>query len=165
MFNYPLHKIDEIPFDLQDGVYIWAFHVDKIPPHVGISFYGKYFSLKAFEVDMELEVEIIHKVTIRKKIPTYIIPLNNVKDVKSFKEEFQKFGNQIQEGESCMTPILSFLEYSSSLLLEELIALLIRDKKVEKIFGINLPEHFSGLSVYNEQDVQNHIQKLRNAKG
>ena len=78
MSSYPINKINTIEIEkLRKGIFLWAFHVDKIPPHVGVSIDGVYFSMKFSDCDFKLDVDTVYQVVQRKKIPAFIIPLKN----------------------------------------------------------------------------------------
>ncbi|NBR15845.1 MAG: hypothetical protein EBU01_14895, partial [Crocinitomicaceae bacterium] len=48
MFDFEFKNIQFVNhLETKTGVYLWILHADKIPPHIGISIDGQYFSLKA----------------------------------------------------------------------------------------------------------------------
>jgi hypothetical protein len=162
MSNYPIQYIQSFEKSLvEQGAFIWAFHVDKVPPHVGISIDGCYFSMKAFESDFNLDVEAVYQVVQRKKIPTFLIAVKEVNNLEGLKSIFNQYGSKIKEGESCMTPVLRFLG-ENELLLEELLIHLFQSKRIDSVLGIHLPEQFDQLPFYTSNDVQIHIQQLKN---
>ncbi len=163
MSNYPIQHIQTFEKSLvEQGAFIWAFHVDKVPPHVGISIGGCYFSMKASECDFNLDVEAVYQVVQRKKIPTFLIAVKEINNLEGLKSIFKEYGIKIKEGESCMTPVLRFLGENEELLLEELLIHLFQSKKIDSVLGIHLPEQFNQLPYYTSNDVQIHIQQLKN---
>ena len=63
-----------------------------------------------------------------------------------------------------MTPVLRFLGEDEELLLEELLSHLFQNKKLEVVFGLNLARDFKGIPFYTFNQVQLHIQNLKDAK-
>jgi hypothetical protein len=163
MSNYPIQHIQifEKSF-VEQGTFIWAFHVDKVPPHVGISIDGCYFSMKASEYDFNLDVEAVYQVVQRKKISTFLIAIKDVYNLEGLKSIFREYGTKIKEGESCMTPVLRFLGENEELLLDELLIHLFQTKRIDSVLGIHLPEQFNQLPYYTSNDVQIHIQQIKN---
>ena len=62
MFDFEFDHIikDEVDLAPEQGLFLWVFHADKIPPHIGISLDGCFFSLKSSGVDIDLELSLIH---------------------------------------------------------------------------------------------------------
>ena len=165
MSSYPLNKINTIEIEkLRKGIFLWAFHVDKIPPHVGVSIDGVYFSMKFSDCDFKLDVDTVYQVVQRKKIPAFIIPLKNRGTLDNLQTIFSEYGSKIKDGESCMTPVLRFLGEDEELLLEELLTHLFHSEKLEVVFGLNLASDFKGIPFYTFNQVQLHIQNLKDAK-
>jgi len=75
MSSYPINKINTIEIEkLRTGIFLWVFHVDKIPPHVGISIDGVYFSMKVSDCDFKLDVDTVYQVVQRKKNTCFYHP-------------------------------------------------------------------------------------------
>ncbi len=165
MSNYPINKIESIDIEkLRKGIFLWAFHVDKIPPHVGISIDGFYFSMKVSDCDFKLEVETVYQAIQRKKIPSFVVPFKNVGTLGELQDIFREYGSKIREGESCMTPVLQFLGEKEELLLEELLTKLFQLEKMDVVFGLNLSIDYQRIPYYTFDQVQIHIQNLKDVK-
>jgi len=165
MSNYKIQHISDIDkVQLKKGAFLWAFHVDKIPPHVGISIDGFYFSMKASECDFNLDVETIYQVVLRKKIPSYLVSVLHTQSLDRLKMVFKEYGNNIKTGESCMTPVIRFLEENEQFLLEELLENLHLTNRIKSVMGIHLPKEFEQVPFYTHEDVQLHIAQLKHVK-
>jgi hypothetical protein len=165
MSNYNIkHIVDIDKVQLKKGTFLWAFHVDKIPPHVGISIDGFYFSMKASECDFNLDVETVYQVVHRKKIPSFLVSILHTQNLDQLKMIFKQYGNKIKKGESCMTPVIQFLEENEQFLLEELLESLTQSNRIESVMGLHLPKEFEQVPFYTHEDVQSHIAQLKNVK-
>ncbi len=165
MSNYTIKHIRDIDkVQLKKGTFLWAFHVDKIPPHVGISIDGFYFSMKASECDFNLNVETVYQVVQRKKIPSFLVPILHTQQLTALKMIFSEYGNKIKIGDSCMTPIIRFLEENEQFLLEELLDSLTQSNRINSVMGLHLPKEFEHVPFYTHEDVQLHIAQLKNVK-
>lgn len=165
MSNYTIKHIRDIDkVQLKKGTFLWAFHVDKIPPHVGISIDGFYFSMKASECDFNLNVETVYQVVQRKKIPSFLVSILHTQQLTALKMIFNEYGNKIKIGDSCMTPVIRFLEENEQFLLEELLDSLTQSNRIDSVMGLHLPKEFEHLPFYTHEDVQLHIAQLKNVK-
>lgn len=152
--------------DFKQGIYLWVFHADKIPPHIGISKDGFYFSLKVSSKDENIPVEKICNLLKTKKIPTLIIKTseNSIKN-RHLETVFEKYQTANSEGLTCLTPITEiYFSETQDLILIELLNLLNEAGVVETTIGINLPADYKGIPVYSRQDIQIRLFQLNNAK-
>lgn len=157
-------NIDKEDFKL--GIFLWVFHADKIPPHIGISKDGFYFSLKVSSKDENISVEKICKLLKTKKIPTLIIKTseNSIKN-RQLETVFKKYKTANADELTCLTPITEiYFSETQDLILIELLNLLNEAGVMETIFGINLPTDYKGIPAYSRQDIQNRLYQLRHAK-
>ena len=157
-------NIDNEDFKL--GIFLWVFHADKIPPHIGISKDGLYFSLKVSGKDENISVQKITKLLSTKKIPTLDIKTseNSIKN-RHLETVFEKYQKANSDGLTCLTPITEiYFSETQDLILLELLNLLNEAGVVETIFGINLPADYSGIPAYSRSDIQNRLYQLTHAK-
>ena len=149
----------------KQGIYLWIIHATKIPPHVGISIDGNYFSLKINGLD-DLNVEQVLKIIQKKQIATLLVKLEgNAVDFKRFVTVRNAYHLIIAGETTCLTPINSLLlENTKNVLLPELLEILSVEKKIENVFGLNLPENFTGHIAYDEAQVNKRLNELKNAK-
>ncbi|MFN5846790.1 MAG: hypothetical protein ACK46O_13885, partial [Flavobacteriia bacterium] len=59
--------------ELQKGFFLWILHADKVPPHVGCSIDGNYYSLKVSGKDEGVNVAKVQTVIEKKGILTIVI--------------------------------------------------------------------------------------------
>ena len=85
-------------FDLQKAMtsnLLWVLHADKIPPHIGVSVNGLFYSLKANGKDEGVAIEGLLDIVNRRKISTLCFELNSTFDESTLSEEFRKFDKTI----------------------------------------------------------------------
>lgn len=152
--------------DFKQGIFLWVFHADKIPPHIGISKDGFYFSLKVSGKDEFVSVEKISKLLKTKKIPTLVIKTseNSIKN-RQLDIVFKKYQTANSDGLTCLTPIIEiYFSETKDLILIELLNLLNEAGVMETIYGINLSADYKGIPAYSRQDIQNRLYQLKHAK-
>lgn len=153
----PIDKL-EIQDDL---TYLYVFHADKVPPHLGIVTHGLFYSLKANGIDLDLSVQKINALIERKKICTLIYEIN--KDlVKDTREVFLTHGEHISKGETCLNPISEvYYENGHHTKVGELISDLLQEGFIKDIYAAYLPSNFSGILNYSIEEINDRIKKLQ----
>lgn len=149
-------KIDS----LNQGLFLWIFHADKIPPHIGISTEGKFFSLKANGIDCGVEVKSILNLIDRKKIPSILLELDGIISEKKMKQLFKKYTKTIPQKITCLHPIKLLLEVPSVNKLSELLEELDRHNRVLSKKYFNLPVDFNGIPEYDVEAIHNRLKIL-----
>ncbi|MGV3631179.1 MAG: hypothetical protein ACO1O6_08230 [Bacteroidota bacterium] len=150
---------------LRKGVYLWITHADRIPPHIGISVDGHYFSLQVNGKD-DVSMEAIFRAIRLKKIPSLFIRLQE----NGFSgERFLSVKNEyvsINEGvKTCLVPVLDLYGIKSSgFLLPDFLKYLEEKKQVLAYFALNLPPDFGGIKSYSLDDVTKHLKKIQDAE-
>lgn len=166
MSIFPISSIKPVvPENLTQGVYLWITHADKIPPHIGISVDGNYFSLKVNGKD-DKDIALIYRTISQKKIPSLFVQLDeNHLDKNRFLTVKSTFVSVNQEVKTCLFPILNFLDLSShSFLLVDLLKYLEENQIIIQYFALNLPTDFQGIKKYALEDVTNHLKKIKDAE-
>lgn len=149
-----------------DRNYILLFHVDKIPPHLGLIQDNKYYSITVKEVEFGLSVTSILSLIKRKKIPTIIIETS--KSVNSAARCFDAYSRLDSSVLSCLAPIKDV--YSSELknhvtaveLVFDLLELLEQREIIENYFELNLNCSTFAMQRYTMLELQQHISRLKN---
>ncbi len=137
---------------------IWIFNADKIPPHIGFSTNGKYFSLKVSGKDENIDTNTIFELISRKRIPTIFIQLNQTITIEALSEAYSQFDKAIAGKTTCLTPIKNLVHSPN---VKQLSELLNQNKElIINTFGINLPLNYTNLPSYSVNDIDNYIQKL-----
>lgn len=159
------------PFDTFStrGTYIILFHVDKIPPHLGLVVDEKYYSITIKEVELGLNVNKMVDLIKRKKIPTIIIEVDDkAKNVSKF---YSKYNSLKEESITCLTPIKEYFSVSNSFnstdikVIFDLLDTLVEKNKVIQTFELNLShvihEGKYAMKKYSFHQLNEQINKLR----
>lgn len=158
-----------LPFDspefLQNGFFLWVWYADKIPPHIGCSINGNYFSLKVNGKDENIETSKVLAVIQRKKIPTVILKVESNCSVDSVRTNYLKYKNAESGKNTCLTPITQLLNCSDvAFQLSDLLVYLKNNNQIESVFGLNLANDYKGIPTYTLNDIENRLRKIENAK-
>lgn len=144
---------------------LWIWYAEKIPPHIGCSVAGKYFSLKSNGRDHELPVAKVARIVSEKKIPFLLISVNIFFDLEDISDMYRKYECATELGPTCLSPILDLLEVPDHIRkLKDLIGYLEGTDGIKHIFGYNLPVGFTGIADYSEHEIRERLRKLENAK-
>lgn len=144
------------------SVLLWVLHVDKIPPHIGISENQRYFSLKANGQDYNLPVEHVLDLINKKAIPSLCFELQRSKEPESLSSIFDVYSQTIPNAITCLNPIKEFLSISDVGKLSELLDVLYANGEIVKVIGFHLPEDFRGIRNYSTEAIHAHLKELSN---
>ncbi len=168
MYSFEVSSVKKLhPEEVMHGIYLWILHADKIPPHIGISKNGFYFSLKVTGKDEHFPVEKLIRLLNRKKIASLVIKTSeNSIRFKRLSDVFDNYQSVENDGHTCLTPISEiYFSEPKDLILSELLNLLNEAGVMEEIYGIHLPESYRGILFYERKDIQNRLNHLKYAKG
>ncbi len=160
MDNFQFQSIlrnQEIAFEQK--LFIWIWHADKIPPHVGISLNDAYFSLKVSGKDTSINSQKTLSLAKQKKIALVLVELNIDLNQEKLLQEFNKFERAESGISTCLTPIANALDKTQAQKLSELLTLC--SAEINQVYGFHLPENFNGLRNYSVADIQNRLQLLQ----
>lgn len=163
---------------LNKGCWIAVVSAERIPPHIGILFNGKYCSLniKGKEIDVEAAV-LLRKIEIL-RIPAIFIkliphPVFSIDFLhEHFKLELQKY-EKVTIEHTCFTPVKAFMQENYLLKQEELgylfelFPVLYKEQMIDKAFGVHItsgnenPFHFVPYTHKNIEDKLNEIQQVK----
>ena len=152
-------EIIEIDKFDQHGTYIWVIHADKIPPHLGISSDGMFFSLKVTGVDFDLPADRLLKTLDRKWIPLLIIETDSI-SVKDLRIVYSHYESAKDGGNTCLSPIKEVFDLEKVNTIHELLKDLKGKSKVKGVYGKNLPCHYKGIPEYELDAVNERLRKL-----
>ena len=152
-------EIIEIDKFDQHGTYIWVIHADKIPPHLGISSDGMFFSLKVTGVDFDLPADRLLKTLDRKWIPLLIIETDSI-SVKDLRIVYSHYESAKDGGNTCLSPIKELFDLEKVNTIHELLKELKGKSKVKGVYGKNLPCHYKGIPEYELDAVNERLRKL-----
>lgn len=150
---------------LNEGFYLWLWYADKIPPHIGCSINGKYYSLKVNGKDENIEVKKVQSIIDKKKIPTVFVKVLIDIAEGSVKNNYSEFRKAESLKITCLKPITSILDCRTAIQqLSDLLVYLKNNKLIESVFGLNLADNYKGIPHYTVQDIENRLRKLENVK-
>ena len=104
-FDFTFNHLKIIPeFKENHGVWLWIFHVDKVPPHVGISQGNFFYSLKSNGKD-ELPVNKVLEIIENKEIKSILLNLNFTIKTAGIYQAFAQYNKAENLMTSCLAPI------------------------------------------------------------
>jgi hypothetical protein len=150
---------------LEKGFFLWVWHADKIPPHIGCSINGHYYSLKVNGKDEGLLTSKVVSVIENKKIPSVFIELKKDFNSSVIQTVFANYQLAESTKNTCLTPITELFQCSDSIFqLSELLKYLKERGEIETFFGLNLIEDYRNLPNYTQDDIKSRLLKLENVK-
>jgi len=153
-------------------LYLIIFHADKKPPHVGLVWNLRYFSLtvKGKEVDLPFEekLQLIEK----RKIPCLILELRAPKEHTELQNQLVNIfeaSSPLSDKISCLAPISNFFENVFHLklalpLLHGLLQVLIEKELIKENFALHLTlpkNRIFDLPDYDAGNVSERINRFR----
>lgn len=149
---------------LSIGLFLVILHADKIPPHIGILYDGKFYSQKVSGKDFGVKLEHLSKLLLTKSIPTLFYKLKNIPAGK-VEAIFEKIPAEIKDNETCLNPINEVLVSDEKFyIVSELINYLTINEEISELYGLNLPENFVAIPEYTKEQVDKRIAYLKNDK-
>lgn len=140
--------------------YLWIWNPSNVPPHMGLSVEGRYFSLKATGVDINVDLEGIIEIILRKGIPVLVIDLGLEFTLTECVETFGKYSHTIPNEVTCLNPIKAVLKQSEPMKLAELLVNLQSINVLGKKIGLNIDETSIQLTDYSLEDIHVHLAVL-----
>ena len=139
------------------GVVLWVIHADKIPPHIGLSVDGCFFSLKARGKDVDVPIKSVVSLMNLKKTAFICFCLKDCISKNDVSNSFNFFHNTIPYKITCLEPIKKILNEHNSNKIVELLFCLDQKERIEGVYGLNLPEGFNGIKDYNLDDINKRL--------
>ncbi|SFT34786.1 hypothetical protein SAMN05216474_0022 [Lishizhenia tianjinensis] len=165
-YSFRPQNIEELKSQelLKKGSFLWIFHADKIPPHIGISTENQFYSIKSRGRDFGIATSYVFALIERKKVGSLFVQIKDLK-LKEVEDIFQKYSS-IPEGSSCLAPINKVIDPNNNFSsVGELLNSLTEKKELLKVYGIHLPEDYEGIPAYGRREIEERIKFLRNVKG
>jgi hypothetical protein len=167
MFKSSIEHVAEFQLDVinSDQLLLWIWYADKIPPHIGCSINGSYFSLKSTGKDVLIPAEKVNGIIIRKSIPTLLISSDISMETIKLAHAFDAYDLASADGVSCLQPILDLLKTPSDIKqIKDLIFYLESQERIKHIFGVNLKADYSGLLEYGQKEIKERLLQLNHVK-
>lgn len=153
------------PEHLATQNYLWIWHADKIPPHIGISANGAYFSLTYKTCEQHLPVDFLSAKANRTAIPIVLVELKSSFSVDELNTVFQAYSEATSNGATCLTPIKNVFQLDESVeKLAHLLTFFSENDLLGNVFGIHLPKDFKGILAYDVDDIRRRIATLHSNK-
>jgi len=145
-----------------EKAYLWVWHADKIPPHLGLSTQSRYYSLKSNGKDQNVCFEKVIQLIDRKKIKTLAIELDCEIELAKVDRVFETYKMNSIAGTTCLSPIKDILGKSNPSKLQYLLDELELGQEIVKYIGFNIDDSYKGIPYYTEQDILSRLELLAN---
>ena len=145
------------------GLFIWVWHADKVPPHVGISLDGLYYSLKVSGKDEGIPHGKVLEIIFRKSIPSLLIEVQSAVDKQLVKMTFENYQCAVPGSSTCLSPIKHILDLPRVNRLAELLMHLEQTAQIVGVYGACLPNDFQSLKPYGTPEIEQRLSKLQDA--
>ncbi len=146
-----------------DDLILWVLHADKIPPHIGISDQGRFYSLKSNGKDFGVSVCSIKSIIAKKEITSLCFTLKKSALKKSLEASFQVYENTIPYKITCLKPIKDVLGFNEPEKLIELLEVLHEEMLIDSVKGV-YSNSFEGIVDYDLEDIHHRLVKLNHGK-
>jgi len=144
---------------------LWILHADKIPPHVGFSAQGQFFSLKVRGKDEFLPIDKLIELLKLKRISSVVIELNSNFLLNDLAQKFAQFDRVKDLKSSCLVPIKDLFILDKNVnQLKELLEFLKENKLINRVFGLNLNQTYKGIPHYTTYEIELRLEKLKHVK-
>ena len=139
---------------------IWVFHVDKTPPHIGISSQGVFFSLKSNGQD-EIPTSKVNQIVENKSIKLIKIKLRYRFSPSALKQVFANYTSATSAVCSCLIPIREALQITENVQkLASLLKYLEKHNKIEGWYAENVSFDEAGIRPYEIRDIEKRLDLL-----
>ncbi len=161
MFDYSFNHLDFFQkYKSGDGLSLWIFHVDKIPPHVGISQDGIFYSLKSNGKDFLLEEHVIQLIK-NKSIKSVILNLKFNSNKALIQDVFNQYERAFSAEVSCLTPVKKILNLQNDIpKLSSLLSELENRNMIKGYSTFNVTKSECGILNYEVADIDRRLKFL-----
>ena len=154
----PIQNVSSLD-DFYESLCLWVLHADKIPPHIGVSLKGRFYSLKANGKDEKVKVATVTQIINAKNIKTLVYLLKDGKGI-DLSKSFENYDKTIVGKVTCLNPIKDALNIPNALKIHDLIDELEAQSRVEKCLGFNIDRTFKGLQNYDVEAIHSRLSLL-----
>lgn len=166
MSSFQFNEIDfSESYNFQSNTYLWIWHANKIPPHIGVSSENLYFSLKVSGKDVALPCERTLGLAVSKNISMLLIELKCSLQLSEIQRVYSRYDMASPKSSTCLSPIKQLFELPNVMQLSELLDEMEESKQIQQVFGIHLPLSYDSLPDYSVEEIQNRLLLLSNAQG
>jgi hypothetical protein len=177
MTNYTFRDVQEADSETgSQGVCIWLFHADKVPPHLGLSINGRYFSLLYNKLTCNVDMAKVLRTIKSKNIPTLVVEIvqqenTQVNNLEIANKIFCEFEELSKTHVTCLTPLKRTVGKIVNINLSECNVIFdVIDKCLDANVKLRFRHLFLGPSIdknvfqmqhYSINEVKERIKKLR----
>ena len=143
-----------------NDVLIWIFHIDKIPPHIGISSQGVFFSLKSNGKD-NIAASYVNQISVNKDIKLLKVKLRFNINSSYIERIYEDYTCATSAECSCLSPIKKALNMPQKVM--KLSGLLKVLKERDLIVGwhsLNVSDQQAGILYYDLFDINERLNNL-----
>lgn len=160
-FDYKFTKVNHLSsVSDEEDLLIWVFHVDKTPPHIGISTQGVFFSLKSNGQD-KIPVDKVSYMVKNKNIKLIKLKLNIRLSIALVEHVFNSFTSATSARCSCLSPIKKVLDVPNEIpKLSDLLIYLDGAKKISGWSAQNVSVEEAGIKSYAVSDIEKRLNFL-----
>ncbi len=143
-----------------EGLSLWIFHIDKVPPHVGLSVGDVFFSLKSNGRD-ELPTNRLIQLIDKKGIKSIVLNIEVNTSFSEVRRVFSSYDRACSVKTSCLAPIKEVLNISKNVIkLSELLSHLNDNNMMSEYHGFNVTESELGILSYGPEDIEKRFNLL-----
>ena len=160
-FDFTFDHLKIIPeFKENDGVWLWIFHVDEVPPHVGISQGNFFYSLKSNGKD-DLPVIKVLEIIENKEIKSILLNINFTIKTVGIYQAFAQYNKAENLMTSCLAPIKNVLSAPENILkLSDLLFFLNENNAIAGYRYFNVNKSELGILKYGVEDIERRLNIL-----
>ena len=157
--------------DLMSGFHLILFHVNRVPPHLGIVYRQKYYSLTASECQIGIDFDPIWRLIRSKKIETIVIKIDSAPSQEFISAAYQSYEVAKPNQYTCLSPIKDYFNEYHHISPEgiqfvfDLIPKLYESNLIDEVRQINLTSESNQFSfellTYTMSEIYSRIQELQ----
>lgn len=157
--------------DLMTGFHLILFHVNRVPPHLGIVYKQKYYSLTASECQIGIDFDPIWRLIRSKKIETIVIKIDSASSQEFISAAYQSYEVAKPNQYTCLSPIKDYFNEYHHISPEgiqfvfDLIPKLYESNLIDEVRQINLTSESNQFSfellTYTMSEIYSRIQELQ----
>ena len=161
MFDFSFNHLKYFEeFKGDDTLSLWIFHVDKIPPHIGISQDGTFYSLKSNGKDNSSD-KIVLQIIENKCIKSIVLKLKYKTEQVRIQAVFDQYERAFSSEISCLTPIKEILHLDKNIpKLSSLLNELESQNMISGYTSFNVTKSECGILKYEVSDIDKRLNLL-----
>ena len=164
-YEFRFDHLPNLPSISEDNdVLIWIFHTDKIPPHIGVSSEGVFFSLKNNGKDC-LPTNFVNQICDNKDIKIIKVKLRFMLSMSDIEGVYKDYTCAISAECSCLSPIKKALSMPEKVMkLSDLLNELMKRDLIAGWHSKNVPDEEAGIRAYDVVEINARLKKLHAKK-